>query len=64
MRDPKESFGGTNTGKGKGLTGFEEPARESAPQESESATTMKYCHGSVCLGNQKPTHCICPTDKK
>jgi hypothetical protein len=25
---------------------------------------MEICHGSVCIGNKTPTHCICPTTKK
>ena len=24
---------------------------------------MAFCHGSVCLGNNMPTNCICPTTK-
>jgi len=28
------------------------------------AGKMEFCHGSVCVGNQMPTHCVCPTTKK
>jgi hypothetical protein len=28
------------------------------------AAKMEYCHGSVCIGNKVPTHCICPITKK
>jgi hypothetical protein len=61
MRNPKESYSGTKAGYG---TGSGTTSGSSATQPSSAATTMEYCHGSVCLGNQKPTHCICPTDKK
>ena len=46
---PKEIAGATQM-KGTTVTG--------------ETTKLEYCHGSVCLGNQKPTHCICPTVKK
>lgn len=29
-----------------------------------SAAKTEFCHGSVCVGNQVPTNCICPTTKK
>ncbi len=48
MRDPKEARN-TNT---------------AGVRTDVEAAKMEFCHGSVCLGNQKPTHCICPTDKK
>ncbi len=30
----------------------------------KSTEKVEYCHGSVCLGNETPTYCICPTTKK
>jgi hypothetical protein len=61
MGSPKETSGECKTGYGKdvGATGA-----KSATQPGKAGTAMEYCHGSVCLGSQKPTHCICPTDKK
>lgn len=61
MRDPKEPLG-KETVKGPAQTGVK--AGSSAAQATNAAAGMKFCHGSVCLGNQKPTSCICPTDKK
>ena len=46
---PKEAAGATQV---KGAAGTSESVK------------LEYCHGSVCLGNQKPTNCICPTVKK
>lgn len=39
-------------------------AADTAMTTESRAEEMEICHGSVCIGNQKPTHCICPTDKK
>ncbi|KAF0217712.1 MAG: hypothetical protein FD174_3183 [Geobacteraceae bacterium] len=65
MRDPKETFGGMTTeNKSKGLREVETTTKNSPLQTGNTATKPVICHGSVCLGNQKPTHCICPTDKK
>ncbi len=30
----------------------------------KSTGKMAFCHASVCVGNQTPTNCICPTTKK
>lgn len=65
MKATRETFGSTNAGeKNKGLTEVAATARDSEFQTGNTATAVKYCHGSVCLGSQKPTNCICPTDKK
>jgi hypothetical protein len=61
MRNPKETYSGMKAGYG---TGSGATSGSSAAQPSKSATTKEYCNPSVCIGNQKPTHCICPTDKK
>lgn len=31
---------------------------------TKATSKMEFCHGSVCIGNKAPTHCICPTSKK
>ena len=31
---------------------------------AKSTGKVEFCHGSVCVGNKKPTNCICPTTKK
>lgn len=61
MRDPKETTASRNTGENReaGVA-----AGNAAFQTGGTAAKMEICHGSVCLGNQKPTHCVCPTDKK
>lgn len=55
MKDTKEAIGST---------GAAEKWTNAAAQKGTESATMEICHGSVCLGSQKPTHCICPTDKK
>ena len=61
MGSPKETSGECKTGYG---TDVGATCGQSATQPSKAEASMEYCHGSVCLGSQKPTHCICPTDKK
>ncbi len=39
------------------------PTKETAGT-AKATGKMEFCHGSVCIGNKIPTHCICPTDKK
>jgi hypothetical protein len=46
-------------------------AREMAPKSaattamtSGKADTLKTCHPSVCVGDAKPTSCVCPTTQK
>ncbi len=31
---------------------------------TKATSKMEFCHGSICIGNKAPTHCICPTGKK
>jgi len=61
MRNPKESYSGMKAGY---CTDSGATWGSSAAQPSKSGAAMEYCNPSVCIGNQKPTHCICPTDKK
>ncbi len=58
MRDPKEA---RNMGS---MAEVRTGAEAAALSTGAGVAKMEFCHGSVCLGNQKPTHCICPTDKK
>jgi hypothetical protein len=61
MSAKKETYSGTPAAdKGKNWTGTE---NRSAATTTTPAN-MEICHGSVCLGTQKPTHCICPTTKQ
>ncbi len=46
------------------MKGMKESEKTGATMTETQAQEMEICHGSVCIGNQKPTHCICPTDKK
>jgi hypothetical protein len=58
MRDPKEAMKAAEKSKKAAEAGA------AKMQPTDAVMKMEYCHGSVCLGSQKPTHCICPTDKK
>jgi hypothetical protein len=55
MRDAKENPGKAETW---------EKASQAAPQAGAAAAKQEFCNPSVCIGGQKPSHCICPTDKK
>jgi hypothetical protein len=33
-------------------------------QGDKGATGMKICHPSVCVGEAKPSSCVCPTTPK
>jgi hypothetical protein len=48
MKNPTET-------KGSGTFG-----EKGAEKQKEN---LKVCHPSVCLGNQKPTSCVCITEK-
>jgi hypothetical protein len=49
----------TNTkGTNAGTTGTATPAKAGA-----TPAKQEICHPSVCVGNAKPAHCVCPTNK-
>jgi hypothetical protein len=56
MRDPKETM--------KAEDARTNPTAAKGAEAAKETAKLEYCHGSVCLGNKKPTHCICPTEKK
>ena len=61
MRDTKETPGGAKVGDiKKDAAGVGAAGRTGTSTEAK----IEFCHGSVCLGNQIPTNCICPTVKK
>ena len=62
MREPKETLTSATTDKGRREAG--NTAASSAMRSGADESKLEFCHGSVCLGNQKPTNCICPTTKK
>jgi hypothetical protein len=51
MKNPNETQGTVNRGDtvSKGV--------------ADKAENLKVCHPSVCVGNQKPTSCVCITEK-
>ena len=62
MRDPKEAFTSAKPGDTSKEAGVR--AGDAAYPTGTTSTDVKFCHGSVCLGSQKPTNCVCPTIKK
>lgn len=55
MRNPKEAL--------EANASFEKGPKSAAEQKAEKTAGLKICHPSVCVGNQKPTSCVCPTEK-
>jgi hypothetical protein len=49
MKNPNEATGAKSFGE------------KGAEKKTEN---LKVCHPSVCIGNQKPTSCVCITEKK
>ncbi len=54
MRNPKEAA--------EAAASFEK-GQKNAAAAKEKTTGLKVCNPSVCVGNQKPTSCVCPTTK-
>jgi hypothetical protein len=51
MKNPNETQAGVNV------------AEKGKPGAEKQKENLKVCHPSVCIGSQKPTSCVCITEK-
>jgi len=55
MKNPKEAA--------EAATGFTKGQKDATALKGQKTSSLKVCNPSVCVGNQKPTSCVCPTEK-